>query len=118
MANDHRHRNEYDKPRSQPVTYTLEINIGDLVWHDLATAPDTLKKASALTYVDTPSAQREFAAKFRGVSRQHTPIVAASTDKTHINPITILTSGVFEFPCEATDWKLGDLIAVAEKFYS
>lgn len=115
MSNNFRHRIEYDKPRSQPVLYSDEIFIGDLVYYD----GTQLKPASNIddTVVDPwvlVTAQRMFASKFRGVSEQHTPAVSSSTDKTHITPISFASGGVFEFPCASATFKYGDLIGVAE----
>jgi len=114
MSNEFRHINEFDKPREETLNFDLEVNMGDLVWKDDTASPKTVKKASALSYTDTPSAQREFAAKFAGVSSYHSPVGDTADDARHLDPLKVSTNGRFKFTCDSATFALGDLIGVAE----
>lgn len=104
MADNLRWRHGETNPVQAAVDSGTVIEIGDLLW--LAT--DDVRPASGQTdQAGEEANQAEFAINFAGVAMQ-----ASDSGKT--DPITVATSGVFEFPCPSGTWEVGDLVGASE----
>ncbi len=102
MSNVQRWRYEPDKPRQYAVDSGNAIQIGDLAYFEV----DDVRAAGSMTYGDNlENSQMEFRHKFAGVAAQASASLAT-------DPIRILSTGVFEFPCASAIWELHDLVAI------
>jgi hypothetical protein len=103
MADVMRWRYGETNPVVAAVAANTVVEIGDLVWQDGGQA----KPANLLPHQGSESANQElFADRFLGVAMQRSP---AGQDR----PIRVATTGVFEFPCDPTDFELGDWVGPA-----
>ena len=104
MASKMRWRYGETNPVMIPVEFGQNVEIGDLVYLDVATA----KPASSQTDQGSLASNQElFHDNFLGVAMQRSP-----GDST--TPIRVATSGVFEFECVSTTFEIGDLIGATE----
>ncbi|TWT85585.1 hypothetical protein Pla123a_03920 [Posidoniimonas polymericola] len=104
MANTMRWRYGATNPVVLAVDSATVIEIGDLVY--LAT--DDARPAGDQLDQGTESLnQQTLHAEFAGVAMQHS--AAGDTQ-----PIRVATTGVFDFPCDAATFEVGDLIGPIE----
>ncbi|MEN1679475.1 MAG: capsid cement protein [Planctomycetota bacterium] len=104
MANNMRWRYGDTNPVMVPVESATVIEAGDLLYHELSAA----HPASKLADQGSQSLnQSTFQSSFLGVAMQASP--ADSTQS-----IRVATTGVFEFPCDAAQFDIGDLIGAIE----
>lgn len=104
MSDNQRHKYGNNEPFVARVDSASVIEIGDLVYLDT----DDVKSASQLAAGSSLAlTQESFHDKFLGVSAQRSR--SGDTDDLRVD-----TAGVFEFPCDSTNWELGDLVGVAE----
>ena len=86
------------------VEAATQIEIGDLLWHDV----DNAKPAAMQSDQGTePGNQEEFTARFLGVAMQRSRAGETS-------PVRVATTGVFEFDAPAGNHELGDLMGPVE----
>jgi len=86
------------------VDAAIVVEIGDLLYLNT----DDLRPASSQAAGSSLAGTQEtFHDKFAGVAAQRSR--ADDTD-----PIRFDTGGVHEFPCDSTNWEIGDLVGVAE----
>lgn len=85
---------------------SLQIDIGDLIYHDT----DDAKPASSQADGGTEAInQRTFAKNFAGVansSRQSSNAVAGT--------VRVQTDGLYEFPCASSAFEIGDMVGASE----
>ena len=103
MSNVQRHRRELNDPVEAAVDSGTVIETGDLVWQDTDDAKPADDVTSATTLAGT---QEAFHDAFLGVAEQ------ASRDG-DTSDIRVGTRGVWEFPCDAATFELGDLVGPA-----
>jgi len=102
MSNTMRWRYGETNPVVLPVSSSIAIEIGDLVYYDSGVA----KPASALTFGASLAATQEaFHDKFAGVAMQQSR-VGDTRD------IRVATSGVFEFDCASATFDVGTRIGL------
>lgn len=104
MSNIHRHKLWNSNPVVAAVDSATVIEIGDLVFLDADDVKPASSQAAGSTLALT---QESFHDKFLGVAAQQSR--AGDTD-----PIRVDTAGVHEYPCDSTNWEIGDLVGVAE----
>lgn len=105
MANVHRHRFSYDKPRMYWANAARVIEIGDICWRD-KTGGHNVRPANQFVYnTNDPTTRRQFAKAFAGVAEsQHRAIDGAMRTR-------LGTAGVWEFICPSQLWEIGDMVA-------
>lgn len=102
MANVARFRRaDAKRVRMYPVASATVIEMGDNLYYDNAT--DGVKPAGSLTYSSLAATQANFAARYVGVALDLS--ANGDTDK-----IAVASRGVFEFPCAAATFNVGDLV--------
>lgn len=99
-----RHRYGNNDPFVGAVDSATVIEIGDLVFLDTDDVKPASSQAAGSSLALT---QESFHDKFFGVAAQRSR--SGDTD-----PIRVDTGGVFEYPCDSTNWEIGDLVGVAE----
>lgn len=99
-----RHRYGNNDPFVGAVDSATVIEIGDLVFLDTDDVKPASSQAAGSALANT---QESFHDKFFGVAAQRSR--AGDTD-----PIRVDTAGVFEYPCDSTNWEIGDQVGVAE----
>lgn len=83
-----------------PVNAATVIEVGDLLYMEV----DDVRPASDLTYGATLAAtQAQFAKQFVGVAME-------ASQSGEDNDITVAKAGIFEFPCAAATFEIGDLV--------
>lgn len=80
------------------------IEIGDLVYLETDDVRPASSQAAGSALANT---QESFHDKFFGVAAQRSR--NGDTD-----PIRVDTGGTHEYPCDSTNWEIGDLVGVAE----
>lgn len=104
MANNMRWRYGDTNPVMASVASATVIEAGDLVYQELG----NVLPASSLADQGSQSLnQSTFQSAFLGVAMQASPDGATQ-------PIRVATTGVFEFPCDAAAFDIGDLIGPVE----
>lgn len=104
MANTMRWRYGDTNPVMLEVQSGDEIEIGDLLYVESATARPASSQADQSSLLLN---QSTFKVSFAGVAMQASPV--GSSD-----PIRVATTGVFEFDCESSAFEVGDLLGGAE----
>lgn len=99
-----RHKYGDPAPFTGAVDSGTVIEIGDLVYLETDDVRPASSQAAGSALANT---QESFHDKFFGVAAQRSR--NGDTD-----PIRVDTGGVHEFPCDSTNWEIGDLVGVAE----
>jgi len=99
-----RHRYGNNDPFVGAVDSGTVIEIGDLVMLETDDVRPASDQAAGSALANT---QESFHDKFFGVAAQRSR--SGDTD-----PIRVDTAGVFEYPCDSTNFEIGDRIGVAE----
>ncbi|MHC4180491.1 MAG: hypothetical protein ACYSWU_23560 [Planctomycetota bacterium] len=104
MSDNQRWRYGDTNPVRCAVDSAQVLEVGDLVFLNT----DDVRPASQSTYAGgLATSQEALVDNFLGVAMQR----SRSGDT---SPITVATSGVFEFACDSDTWELGDLAAAAD----
>jgi hypothetical protein len=85
---------------------SVVMEVGDLCYYD---GTNVYPAGSQVDQLTEPLNQSLFASLFLGVAND-SRLAAQTTD----GYIVVITEGVFEYPCPATDWTIGDLIGASE----
>lgn len=105
MANTMRWRYGETNPVVQPVSSSVVIEIGDLLYLN----GNNVQPASDQADQATLAANQElFHDNFIGIAMQCSPSGAS-------DPIRVATSGVFDFDCSSATFEVGDLIGSVEE---
>ena len=87
-----------------PFDGTIAVAVGDFMFLDTDDVKPASSQAAGSSLAGT---QESFHDKFFGVAAQRSR--AGDTDDIRVD-----TAGVFEFPCDSTNWEIGDRVGVAE----
>lgn len=104
MADTQRHKYGNNDPFVGAVDSATVIEIGDMVFLDTDDVKPASSQAAGSSLALTQGSLHD---KFFGVAAQRSR--SGDTD-----PIRVDTAGVFEFPCDSTNWEIGDLVGPAE----
>lgn len=99
-----RHKHGDAVPIVAAVDSGTVISIGDLLYLETDDVRPASSQAAGSALANT---QESFHDKFLGVAAQR----SRAGD---VDDIRVDTAGVHEFPCDSTNWEIGDLVGVAE----
>ena len=104
MSDVFRHRKEFQRPRFYPVVTADNVEVGDLMYWD--STEEAARPVSYLTYGDSlGETQKNVAPLFLGMSEDRSRV---DDDE----DIEVQASGIKEYVCASTTWKVGDLVGI------
>jgi len=103
MADVHRHRWGNINPKDMAVASATVIEIGDLLWYDVAN--NQVKNMASLVFTDLANGQLRSHFLFAGIAMSASASLATAD-------IKVGTAGVWELPCASASFGQNDLVGI------